>query len=491
MPFLICDGSECTNKIFNAFKSQLEQRPETSATSDEDLKQLPFIDEILYSISLACDVINSGLSGRNAPNELPEKFACIPMYGDGSGSCLLVAEESLHFKRVGIALLDIRSVFECLAHICASPLGRYSPSIELCVALEKLAIATRIAAKRDPNFHHLSIGMLAEAQDTIYGDSGDVSQLGITLDKLIKDSFLAGTQVSMIIRGVVFFQIFHEYGHYIYKYNSELRKKLEDNLSNYIRTINPDSDHQKYHDGENLRVAKVIYKEADINLILTSETTANEYNRLNVGKITARLDKEELLCDNFAVQNSAKILVDSSGLGSADWLLVRYVVEITLVSSWSMLASKPVFQLACETWNKDAKGQLAEEERLYSIDRLEQLLTERRNLILAQSFRLRYTLQQFDTILAVLIHSTLQANADINSTIDLVAPSYALARVMHEFSARHTNLIDRAIYTVEGLGRCSSRGRAIQLLLTPSNAAIPDTIGDVFSFYVLGKAFHF
>ena len=65
-----------------------------------------------------------------------------------------------------------------------------------------------------------------------------------------------------------------------------------------------------------------------------------------------------------------------------------------------------------------------------------------------------------------------------------------MARILQEFSARHTNLIDRSVYTIDGLARCSSRGRAMQILLG-QGAERPSSSADIFAFYVFGAAYHF
>lgn len=449
------------------------------------MKELPFFDEMMRAASVASEIVGAGLRKKSEGKTL---FACLPIYGDGSAPQLLniVGDDGQAFV---VSVIDLRYALECLSHICCSPLGRYSPSVDLSVALEKLSLATRIACLRDPEFAHLSLGLLSEAQNEIYpGASADHP---IVISKLVSEGFLAADQVSKVLQAAVCFQIFHEYGHHVTKHQGDFRQALEQNLANYIEVYSTRLEHQAFHDQENAKLAREMVGDAEFDLILTSDTSRSEYARLIEARLTARQDKDELLCDNFAMQNTAKLLVEHSGLGSPDWVLIRYTIEHLLMTSWSIGSSRPIFSLACGTWNKEARQELSEEDREEATKRLESLIDERRQLVLSQRLRLKYALEQFDAVMGSLLHSVLQSGVNVRDAIDRYGPSSSMARIMHEFSGRHVNQVDRSLYTIDGLGRCSSRGRALQTLLAPGARQQLDTVADLFAFYVLGSGFHF
>jgi hypothetical protein len=293
-----------------------------------------------------------------------------------------------------------------------------------------------------------------------------------------------------VLQTVIFFQIFHEFGHHVCREQPDNRNALEENLDNFIKVQSTNLQHHLDHDAQNAKLLEELFGDEDVSAVLTNQTSQDEFRRLVEARITARQDKEELLCDNYAVQNTAKLLVEGSSLGSSDWILVRYAIEFVLASAWGVLSSRPIFQCACETWNLAAQDKLQETERADATERLVALIEERRKTVVAQRFRLKYALEQYDTVMASLLHSTLGAQIDIRSSIDVFSPSSSMGRIMHEYSARHTNLVDRSLYTIEGLARCSGRGRA--LLSSLGSISIDgSTYEDSFAFYVLGKGYRF
>lgn len=399
MPFLLTENPADAESVLNAVSAQFSGANKIATITDEQMRSLPFLDEIMRAASLASEIVGAGLRKRS-PGEAV--FGCIPIYGDGSATQLLNLANDDHRKFI-VAVIDLRYALETLAHICASPLGCYSPSAEKTVAIEKLSVATRIASMRDEEIAHLALGLLSEAQEKIYTDFS--SDHAARLSKLIEKSFLTGEQVSIVLQTVVCFQTFHEYGHHVTRYQQEHRDALEGNFTNYIRVLGTRLEHQIFHDRENSKLAQEMLGDEEFDLVLTSETSQEEFVRLTEARLTARQDKEEFLCDNFAVQNTAKFLVESSNLGSADWILVRYTIEYLLTTSWGVASSRPVFALACSTWNRVARGDLSEEERTAAANTLSELLADRKKLVLSQRLRLKYALEQFDTVMASLLHT--------------------------------------------------------------------------------------
>ncbi|ODT77153.1 MAG: hypothetical protein ABS76_28295 [Pelagibacterium sp. SCN 64-44] len=481
---ILIDDPEQGEAVGQLVADHLATGEQVISISDQALAQLPIFAQLQQHASLATRVCSAHLRDASAEDAL---FACILTFGDGTASRMLDLRDSAG-RAVVVVIVDLRYAYECLAHISVSPLGRYSPSLSHSVAIEKLSLATRVAAMREASFFHLSLGLLSEAQDQLYGGDAKIDQFH--LDHLLQRSFLSGEQVSMVLQAAVHLQVFHEYGHFVCRHQPPTRTNLEGNLSRYITVYSNNLGHRSFHDSQNAKLAQEMLGDTEFDLILTAETAPREYARLIAARLTARYDKEELLCDDFAVQNTAKQLVDRARLGSADWLLARYCIEYVLLSAWGLQSSRRIFAAACETWNRRAVGDLTEIDREAATERLEALIADRKALVINQRLRLQYALEQFDTVLTALLHGALGSTLHVRDAFERIGPSSSMARILQEFSGRHVNLIDRSIYTIEGLGACSSRGRAMRLLASPGELTAPDRIGDVFSFYILGTAPH-
>ncbi|MEO1657012.1 MAG: hypothetical protein AAFR65_04765 [Pseudomonadota bacterium] len=485
MPFIITEDPSHADAMMRTMTERYGSQISVNAISDDELAGMPLIDEMLRTTTLISRFIGEDLNGRSS-KEI--HFGCVPVYGDGSAPQLMSAT-SQDGTNYLVALIDLRYVFECLCHIYASPLGRYDPSAELSTALEKLALATRIAASDEKEIAHLALGLTSDAQPALYRDV--TSEHDALLSRLQEASFLSDMQVSRVIQTVVGLQIFHEYGHHVCRHYTDQRTALEDNLSAFIKLHLTKPELQDYHDQENLTLAQNLLGHEEFDLVLNRKTSAEEFGRILEARLLARQDKEELLCDNFSVQNTAKFLVEQSNLGSGDWVLIRYVTEYMLTLSGRIASSLEVFRVACGAWNEMARQGADETKRAEYTNQLLVSLAGRKEQILVQSFRQKYALEQFDAAMAMLLHQTLKSGIDIQAAIDRYEPSASAARIMHAFSARHTNMIDRSLFTTDGLGGCSSKGRALQQLVHANMEAPNRQICDVFAFYVLGEGYHF
>ncbi len=456
------------------------------AISDDDFNELPFSLQIHKTVR---EITRSIIDFVNEHGQEPTQFLCAPIYGDGSSTQLLSYKDEQKQQQFIIAILDVRIVYEVFVHIACTPLARYTPSSALSVAYEKLALCSRISSEANQEYTHLSLGLLSSAQEAIY-QIDDSSQIETRLDNLLEQSFLSEHQIVLILSSLVTFLIFHEFAHFGVKEIDFVRDAVQQNLDKFIDVQATNAEHGKFHDETNEKLAKLIMGQDNVDIILDSESSKEEFRRLYTQGFLAKVDKEELLCDNVAVQNTANIMVNRFELGISNWLLVRYAIQTVLNLSWSYPASKKIFSTACTAWNRLANGEQVEGNDDMLHDRILEQLANRRDLILFEKLRERYALDQFDAAMSSVLHSHLAMGMDLPTAIAKFFPSDAMARSMQEFSSRHINIIDRSLYTLEGLGLCSSRGRALQIVSGVNNTSDIQK-GDIFSFYVFGKAFHY